>query len=166
MLTCAQVASGFNPATILGILCVYKYEDPRFDHDYLLNLLRSYIRAEKNTVRRDETLENELRVLDMMVDKAVFNHRQEVRRRILQAVAPPLPLCPPDVYRVDWPSMQYDEKWDMPTVDTFVVPPEWDGTAPPMPESSDMAGWFNILQYVSGVGDIPANGSSVVLGRI
>ena len=65
-----QVASGFNPATIIGILCVFRYRYPRFEHRDLLRLLEKYIAVEKQTIRRDEALENELRVLQMMVERA------------------------------------------------------------------------------------------------
>ena len=91
-----QVASGFNPATIIGILCVFHYRDPRFEHADLLRLLEKYIAIEKQTVRRDEALENELVVLQMMVERATLPQPQPpvppLARRASGVVPPPLEI--------------------------------------------------------------------------
>ena len=156
----SQVASGFNPATIIGILCVYGYRDTRFDRHYLLNLLRSYISFEKNTIRRDETLENELRVLEMMVDKAVANKGRAARRDRAPALTPP--NIPQDSVDAAWPNVGGSsmatqaiapDLLDYPN--PFEVPSEWVGTTEAMPESSDMDGWTSILQFLSGVEESP-----------
>lgn len=154
------MASGFNPATIIGILCVYGYRDERFDRDYLLNVLRDYISAEEKTVRRDERLESELRVLQMMVEKATASRRKHHRHTILPA---PIPASAPTLTPPFPPLVFVDSEWvnatrindpDRPSAfafDDFLLPPEWDGTAQPMPESNDWEGWTNVMAYVSGV---------------
>lgn len=64
------MASGFNPAVVIGILCLFHAHDPRFDKAKMLGLVESYIKVEERTVRRDDSLETELHVLRTMVDKA------------------------------------------------------------------------------------------------
>lgn len=79
-----QVASGFSPATVIGILCARRHRDPRIDYVHLLSLLEGYIAVEKTTSRTDESLEAELRVLDLMVDQAKSideENRQKLVRR-------------------------------------------------------------------------------------
>ncbi|WWD18968.1 hypothetical protein CI109_103425 [Kwoniella shandongensis] len=65
------VASGFNPATIIGILCFLGYRDDRFQPGELRSVLQQYIELEEKTVRKDQTLETELTVLKIMVRKAL-----------------------------------------------------------------------------------------------
>ncbi|WVF72684.1 hypothetical protein IAT40_007502 [Kwoniella sp. CBS 6097] len=73
------VASGFNSATILGILCHLGYRDSRFARGQLRALLQEYISLEEKTIRRDEALETELTVLKLMEAKAL--EREEKDRR-------------------------------------------------------------------------------------
>ncbi|ORX38629.1 fungal-specific transcription factor domain-domain-containing protein [Kockovaella imperatae] len=77
------VASGFNTATILGCLCIFPMRgDGDFDQRSVLQLLEKYVSIQEKTLRRDERLEDELRVLRMMLQRAKinmsipkFNHR-------------------------------------------------------------------------------------------
>ncbi|WWC71673.1 uncharacterized protein I206_105631 [Kwoniella pini CBS 10737] len=71
------VASGFNSATILGILCHMGYKDSRFPKGSLRKVLQNYIALEEKTLRRDEALETELVVLKMMESKALQREREE-----------------------------------------------------------------------------------------
>lgn len=139
------------------MLCVYKYRDPQFDHDYLLNLLQTYIRIEKKTVRQDETLETELRVLEMMVHKAKRRRRHLEVRGVLQA-RPPSP--PPPVMEsrdATWSDMTGTSLSQV-SEQSFMFPAEWDSTASALPESSDKIGWLNLMQYVDDVEDSPEVG--------
>ncbi|OCF37822.1 hypothetical protein I316_00046 [Kwoniella heveanensis BCC8398] len=76
------VASGFNSATILGILCHLGYRDSRFAQGQLRALLQEYISLEEKTIRRDEALETELTVLKLMEAKALEREEKDRRSRI------------------------------------------------------------------------------------
>ncbi|KAK8854883.1 hypothetical protein IAR55_003622 [Kwoniella newhampshirensis] len=76
------VASGFNPATIVGILCFLGYQDERFRPGELRSVLQAYIKLEEKTVRRDETLETELRVLRLMEGKALAREASDAREEL------------------------------------------------------------------------------------
>ncbi|WWC63185.1 uncharacterized protein I303_105785 [Kwoniella dejecticola CBS 10117] len=71
------VASGFNSATILGILCHMGYQNAQFPRGSLRKILQDYICLEEKTLRRDEALETELIVLKMMEGKALEKEREE-----------------------------------------------------------------------------------------
>ncbi|WVQ99897.1 hypothetical protein IAU59_007040 [Kwoniella sp. CBS 9459] len=75
------VASGFNSATILGILCHLGYRDSRFAKGQLRALLQEYISLEEKTIRRDEALETELTVLKLMEAKALEREEKDRRGR-------------------------------------------------------------------------------------
>ncbi|KAL7423442.1 hypothetical protein Q5752_001022 [Cryptotrichosporon argae] len=87
------VASGFSPATILGILLARSRRDPFVDYDDVKHLLKAYIAIEKTTSRRDPSLEAELHVLDMMVAQSdKVDRYEQVRTARCAANAQPLPL--------------------------------------------------------------------------
>lgn len=85
------MASGFNPATIIGIICVRQPGREHYEPDRLLDLLEKYIALEEKTVRRDAGLEQELYVLRMMVRKAKNPGEVVVptRQPLSAAVRPP-----------------------------------------------------------------------------
>lgn len=68
----AQVASGFAPACILGLLLARnKREDRVYDYDEIRTLFIAYIAAERRAVpRSDHSSDCEMQVLDMMLSKA------------------------------------------------------------------------------------------------
>ncbi|WVQ68204.1 uncharacterized protein L199_006411 [Kwoniella botswanensis] len=74
-----MVASGFNSATILGILCHLGYKDSRFPKGSLRSMIQAYIALEEKTIRRDEALETELMVLRMMEAKALAREDMDLR---------------------------------------------------------------------------------------
>ena len=67
-----QVASGFNSATVIGVICIcavrrrFQNEDLRYKQ--LLQVLERYIEMELRTVRKDEKVFKELDVLRYMVN--------------------------------------------------------------------------------------------------
>ncbi|WVW85748.1 hypothetical protein I302_107786 [Kwoniella bestiolae CBS 10118] len=73
------VASGFNSATILGILCHLGYKDVQFPKGSLRSMIQAYIALEEKTIRRDEALETELMVLKMMEARALAREEMESR---------------------------------------------------------------------------------------
>ncbi|OCF57395.1 hypothetical protein L486_04853 [Kwoniella mangroviensis CBS 10435] len=73
------VASGFNSATILGILCHLGYKDSRFPKGSLRSMIQAYIALEEKTIRRDEALETELMVLRLMEAKALAREDMDLR---------------------------------------------------------------------------------------
>ncbi|KAK4684682.1 hypothetical protein P7C73_g5486, partial [Tremellales sp. Uapishka_1] len=83
------VASGFFSATILGILCGTRHRDKRLNYHELLRLLCGYIAVEKTTSRKDESLEAELSVLDMMVERAQGILQEETERRRKRLLSTP-----------------------------------------------------------------------------
>ena len=103
---------------------------------------------ERQTLRRDDTLENELRVLDMMVNKVSAARKRAEKR---QAAQLPLPSPPPreDVADIGWlDNAGFPGEVD--TVDRpFEMPPLWDGTASPMPEASNFFAWQDLVSNLA-----------------
>ncbi|WOO82499.1 putative transcriptional regulatory protein [Vanrija pseudolonga] len=64
------VASGFSPATVVGILLAYPKRLKQFNYAHIRALYTEYLEVERKTTRRDESLENEIRVLDMILQHA------------------------------------------------------------------------------------------------
>ncbi|ORY35424.1 fungal-specific transcription factor domain-domain-containing protein [Naematelia encephala] len=151
------VASGFNPATIIGILCVWSFRDHRYDFDTLMPLLQDYVAAERLNQRRDEQLENELRVLDMMVEKAIVNRERE--RRL--ARDHPLPILthssqssgptPPTGFRHDTDATLYSNNniythpLQSPLDGLMGLPALSDPTGSGMPDSGDLGAWALVV---------------------
>lgn len=61
-----QVASGFNPALIMGIVCFYNAQHHKYKVEELLQLLSKYLEVESKTLRKGPVLEEELKALKFL----------------------------------------------------------------------------------------------------
>lgn len=101
-----KVASGFSPACVLGLLLARAKREQEFNYDAIRNLLVEYINVEKTTLRRDMTLENELRVLDMMLAQADEVDAAQAQRSLRTSKAPTRVPTPRPSRRVSVPHVE------------------------------------------------------------
>lgn len=147
-MTCSssqQVASGFNPAAIIGIICALRLKSDKFDRGNLMCLLQDYIAAEERTARKDETLEAELAVLRMMLEMGRRGRTSSLSRdrsgttpraTVIPPVPPPSlqPAVPPvSSMGVAGPSSELV----LSHADGWLAPPPWELTSDQFPSGAE-----------------------------
>lgn len=72
-----QVASGFNPALIMGIVCFFNAQHHKYQVQELLGLLSNYLEVESKTLRTGPVLQEELRALKFLHKSARLHIKLE-----------------------------------------------------------------------------------------
>lgn len=162
------VASGFAPASILGLLLARnKREENVYDYDEIRSLFAAYLAAERRSCRGDRVPDTEMKVLDMMLTKADEVDRARREEESYPSVRSPARNGPLSVSELTLPS---------PTVLVPQVPyigvgvtlapaaedwlhfpgcgrpweprPPCDPSAAAFPAADDMQSWAGLLNFI------------------
>jgi hypothetical protein len=76
------VASGFNPALIMGIVCFFNAQHHKYQVQELLGLLSKYLEVESKTLRTGPVLQEELRALKFLHKSARVHIKSEQEVKI------------------------------------------------------------------------------------